>query len=84
AATASDDDEETESTEDALPPAELKKLKSKLTTVRKQFKSEKGAFADRLAAGSAALDDTAARQIVLDGMENDLLAEAQDRITRHR
>ena len=31
-----------------------------------------------------ALDDTSARQIVLDALEHDLLAEANDRITRHR
>ena len=62
----------------------LKKMKSKLTATKKQLKAEKAAFADRLAAASTALDDTSARQIVLDALEHDLLAEANDRITRHR
>ncbi len=31
-----------------------------------------------------ALDDTSARQIVLDALEHDLLAEANDRTTGHR
>jgi len=86
AATASDDEEEGdgEPAEDALSPTELKKLKSKLTATKKQLKAEKAAFADRLAAASTELDDTSARQIVLDAMEHDLLAEANDRITRHR
>ena len=86
AATTSDDEEEGdgEPAEDALSPAELKQLKSKLTATKKQFKAEKAAFAGRLAAASTALDDTSARQIVLDAMEQDLLAEANDRITRHR
>ena len=54
AATASDDEEDGdgEPAEDALSPAELKKLKSKLTATKKQLKAEKAAFADRLAAAS--------------------------------
>ena len=85
AATASDDEEsDGEPAEDALSPTELKKLKSKLTAAKKQLKAEKAAFADRLATASTALDDTSARQVVLDAMEHDLLAEANDRITRHR
>lgn len=84
AATALDDEEDTETGVEALSPAELKKLKSKLTATRKQLKVEKRAFADRLVAASTALDDASARQVVLDAMERDLVAEAQDRITRHR
>ncbi|PZS28064.1 MAG: restriction endonuclease subunit M [Pseudonocardiales bacterium] len=85
AATASDDEEDgDEPAEEALSSTELKKLKSKLTATKKQLKIEKAAFADRLAAASSALDDTSARQIVLDALEHDLLAEANDRITRHR
>ncbi|SFO37672.1 type I restriction enzyme M protein [Pseudonocardia ammonioxydans] len=84
AATASDDEDDAEAVEEVVPPAEVKKLKSKLTATRKQLKAERGAFADRLAAASSALADTSARGIVLDAMEHDLLAEAQDRITRHR
>jgi type I restriction enzyme M protein len=84
-ASASDDDEEdVEPAEDTLSPAEIKTLKGKLTGTRKQLKTEKAAFAHRLAEASEALDDSSARQIVLDAMEHDLLAEAQDRITRHR
>jgi hypothetical protein len=84
AASASDDDDDAEPAEEALPTAELKKLKSKLTATKKQLKVEKAAFADRLAAASTALDDTLARQIVLDALQHELLAEAQDRIGRHR
>lgn len=84
AASASDDEEDAEPAEEALSPTELKKLKSKLTASKKQLKSEKSAFADRLATASTALDDTSARQMVLDAMKHDLRAEAQDRITRHR
>lgn len=86
-ATASDDDNEegdVEPAEDAPSSDELKKLKSKLTAAKKQLKAEEAAFADRIAAASTALDDTSARQIVLDALEHDLLAEANDRITRHR
>lgn len=79
-----DDDEDTEPFEDALSPAEIKKLKTKLTTTKKQLKTGKAAFAHRLDEASSALDDSSARQIVLDAMEHDLTAEAQDRITRHR
>ncbi len=86
AATASDDEEEGdgEPAEGGFSPAELKKLKSKLTVTRKQLKAEKAAFADRLAVASAALDDKSARSIVLDALEQDLLAGANDRVTRHR
>jgi type I restriction enzyme M protein len=86
AATASDDDEEgaAEPAEDALSPTEIKKLRSKLTAAKKQLKTEKSAFGQRLSEASAVLDDSAARQIVLDAMEHDLLAEANDRVTRHR
>lgn len=85
AATASDDEEESdEPAEEALSPAELKKLKSKLTATKKQLKAEKASFADHLAAASIALDDPSTRQIVLDALQHDLLSEAQDRITRHR
>lgn len=84
AATATDDDEDAEPAEDVLPPSEVKKLKSKLTSTKKQLKAEKAAFAHRLAEASEALDDSSGRKIVLDAMKHDLLAEAQDRIARHR
>ncbi len=84
AAGASDDDDDAEPLEEVLSPAELKKLKSKLTAIKKQLKTEKAAFADRLAAASTALDDTSAQHMVLGAFKHDLLAEANDRITRHR
>lgn len=84
AATVSEDEENAELSEGVLSPTELKKLKSNLTATKRQLKAEKAAFADRLAAASTALDDTSARQIVLDALQHDLLAEANDRITRHR
>ena len=70
--------------EDALSPAELKKLKSKLTATKKQLKARRQRSPTALAAASDALDDTSARQIVLEAMEHELSAEAEDRITRHR
>ena len=83
AATAPEDEEDgDEPAEEALSTAELKKLKSKLAATKKQLKAEKAAFAERLAAASAGLDETSGRQIVLDALERDLLAEANDRIAR--
>ena len=86
AATASDDEEDDAASQPRTRcrRPRLKKLKSKLTATKKQLKAEKAAFADRLAAASDALDDTSARQIVLDALQHDLLAEANDRITSHR
>ncbi|WP_454164285.1 N-6 DNA methylase [Gordonia iterans] len=85
ATTASDGEEEGgEPVEEALPPADLKKLKRKLAATKKQFKVDKASFADRLAAASTALDDTSVRQFVLDALQHDLLSEAEDRISRHR
>jgi type I restriction enzyme M protein len=84
AATASDDEEGAAPSEDALSSAEIKKLKTKLTATKRRLKTEKAAFAHRLAEASEALDDSSAGQIVVDAMEQDLLAGAQERITRHR
>ena len=84
AATATDDDEDAEPSEVAPSPTEIKKLKGELTGTRKRLKAEKAAFARRLAEASEALDESSARQIVLDSMEQDLLAEARERIVRHR
>lgn len=83
-ATASDDEEDAETAEDAPSPAEIKRLKSKLTATKKQLKADKAEFGQRLGKASAALDYSSARQIVLDALQSNLLAEAQDRITRHR
>lgn len=83
-ATAADDQEDVESAEDALSPAEIKQLKSKLTATKKVLRAEKAAFGQRLGKASEVLEDSSARQIVLDALKSDLLTEAQDRITRHR
>ena len=84
AAATSDDEEDAEPSEDAPSPAEIKRLKSKSTATKRQLRAEKAAFAHRLNEASGELDDAVARQIVLDAMERDLVAEAQDRIVRHR
>lgn len=84
-ATPSDDEEDgAETSEGSLSPAEIRKLRSKLTATKKQLKAEKAAFRQRLGKASEALDDSSARQIVLDALQSDLLAEAVDRIARHR
>jgi type I restriction enzyme M protein len=84
-ATASDEPEDdADTSEDTLSPAEIKKLKSKLTATKKHLKGERAAFGQRLGKASAALDDSSIRHIVLDALQSDLVAEAQDRITRHR
>jgi type I restriction enzyme M protein len=83
--TASDDEaDEAETPEETLSAAEVKKLKSKLTATKKQLKIEKAAFGQRLEKATEALDESAARQMVLDALRSDLLSEAQDRIFRHR
>jgi len=85
AATTSDDEEDdAEPSGDSLSPTEIKKLRTKLTATKKQLKAEQAAFAHRLNKASEGLDDSSARKIVLNAMEQDLIAEAQDRITRHR
>jgi type I restriction enzyme M protein len=84
ATTSDDEEDEAETSEDSLSPAEIKKLKGKLTATKKQLRAEKAAFGQRLGKASEALDDSSARQLVLDALHSDLLAEAEDRITRHR
>lgn len=84
ATTPDDEVDEAETSEDTLSPAEIKNLKSKLTATKKQLRTEKAAFGQRLGKASEVLGDSSARQIVLDALHADLLAEAQDRITRHR
>jgi len=85
AATAGDgEDDGFDPDEEALSLAEIKLFKAKLSATKKQLKVEKAAFAQRLAEAGANLGDLHAREIVLDEMERDLLAEAQARITRHR
>jgi type I restriction enzyme M protein len=83
AANATDDEELAEPSEDAPSPAEIKRLKSQLTAAKKELRGEKAAFGHRLAQASEELDNSTARQIVLDAMERDLLIEVQDRLARH-
>jgi len=84
AAATTDNEDGAEPDDDVLSPAEVKKLKSQLTASKKKLKAEKAAFGHRLTQASEQLDDSTARQIVLDAMEHDLVGEAEDRITRHR
>lgn len=83
AATTTDEELE-DSTENALSPAELKKLKSQLTAVKRKLKVDKAAFATELEGAGRKLNTTSARDEVLSAFETDLLAEANARITRHR
>lgn len=84
AATVTPDDEDADEPEEQMPPVELKRLKAKLTASKKQLKSDKAAFAQKLSAASAALGDAAAMHLVLDLFEADILAVANQRVTRHR
>ncbi|MBU4613621.1 SAM-dependent DNA methyltransferase [Rhodococcus sp. GG48] len=84
AATAKPEDGDTDDTEESLSPADLKKLKTRLTATRKRLKSDKAAFAEKLSVAKESLDDTAARALVLNLFRTDLVAVADVRVTRHR
>lgn len=85
AATANpEDDDAGEAEVELSPPAELKKLKSRLTGTKKRLKADKAAFEENLRVASEALDDTTARALVLDLFRFDLLEVANRRVTRHR
>jgi type I restriction enzyme M protein len=85
AATATqDEDDSAEPDDEALSPIELKQLKAKLTATKKKLKVQKASFAQHLVAASDALTDDSARGLVLDALRRDLLAEAGDRVSRHR
>jgi type I restriction enzyme M protein len=85
AATATDDEEDSaESDDELLSSAELKHLKAKLTAAKKQLKAQKASFAQHLTAASNTLTDVAARELVLDTLNRDILAEAADRVVRQR
>jgi type I restriction enzyme M protein len=85
AATSDDDeDDDEESNETALSPAELKALKSRLTSAKRKLKLEKAAFSVRLTRASDTLDAESARQIVVDAMEREVFREADDGIVRDR
>lgn len=80
----SDEDEDSEQDEDIPTPTELKQLKTQLAAIKKTLRAEKAAFATRLTEAGEALDESAARRVVLDALQRDLLTEAQIRIGRHR
>ncbi|TLW93557.1 SAM-dependent DNA methyltransferase [Saccharomonospora piscinae] len=79
-----DHDEDHETDENAISEAELKRLKSKRGAVRKQLRTEKAAFGQELEQARARLDDTAARDLVLQLFRADLLDDAKRRVVRHR
>ncbi|WP_068278889.1 type I restriction-modification system subunit M [Aldersonia kunmingensis] len=84
AATARPEDEDTDEPEEQVSPAELKKMKATLTASKKQLKADKAAFAQKLSEASQALDDGAAGDLVIDLFETEILAVADQRVTRHR
>lgn len=79
-----DDDADTDTDTEQISPAELKKLKAKLTASKKQLRSDKASFAQNLSTASQTLDDTAARKLVLDLFRADIIMVADQRVTRHR
>jgi len=79
-----DEDDPAEPDDEALSPAELKRLKAKLTATKRQLKLQKASFAQHLTTASDALSDIAARGLILDALQRDVLAEAHDRVARHR
>jgi type I restriction enzyme M protein len=83
-ATTSDDEDESEPDLEALSPEELKQLKVKLRAVKRKLKADKASFASHLSEVSEALTGADARQIVLEALKRDLLAEASDRLVRDR
>lgn len=84
AAEATDDEDDGE-VEPGISEAELKKLKTKRTALRKQLKAERAAFARELdAALDEVLDDTVGRDLVLNMWQADLQTLANQRIARHR
>jgi type I restriction enzyme M protein len=83
-AVTADLDDDTGEVEEELSPTELKKLKSRFTSSKKQLKTDQLAFAAKLSAASKALDDTTARVLVLDLIRTDLLDVANRRVTEHR
>jgi type I restriction enzyme M protein len=84
AATATGDEDDSETDEDALSPTELRLLRTKLTAVKRQLKADKGSFARHLTQASDAIAASAARELVLSALKHDLLSEANDRVVRHR
>jgi type I restriction enzyme M protein len=78
------DDEENGDTEQEVSESDLKKLKAKRTTLRRQLKAERATCAHKLDATRIALHDAAAHDLVLRLWRTDLQELADERITRHR
>ncbi|MCZ4558174.1 class I SAM-dependent DNA methyltransferase [Rhodococcus maanshanensis] len=83
AATAKPEDEDADDPEEQVSPTELSRLKAKLTASRKQLRADTATFAHRLSAASQTLSETAARQLVLDLFQTDILMVADQRTSRH-
>ena len=83
AAEAPDGDDDGHS-EPEVSEAELKELKAKRTTLRKQLKTGRAAFVHKLDEALRALDEASARDLVLEIWCSDLRALAHQRTTRHR
>lgn len=72
AAPSGDDEDEEEESEEPLTEAELKKLKTELSAVKKKLKSKEGSFQKRLREARAALDEERASELVLAILRADL------------
>jgi type I restriction enzyme M protein len=84
AATGDDEDAGETSDADGLSDAEIKELKKQLTAEKRKLKSERAAFAKKLADAAGRLDDVNALALVVGAFRHDLLHEATDRVSRHR
>lgn len=84
AATSSNEDEDDSGSAEEISEAELKKLKLKRTSVKKQLKAEKATFGHQLSAAGSALDTDGGRALVLDLFRAELKQEAELHISRHR
>ncbi|RMH21057.1 MAG: SAM-dependent DNA methyltransferase, partial [Acidobacteria bacterium] len=78
------DDEEDDDGEERLSPEELRALKQDLAAARRSLKKRHKSFAHRLQDAVAALDEAAARDLVLTILRTDLDANLERRIADHR
>ncbi|WBM80189.1 hypothetical protein KIV56_00950 [Cryobacterium breve] len=77
-------DEDGEPIEVVLSPIELKEMKTQLALAKRLLKVERGDFAQKLMSASEVLDLAAARSVVLNIFQSDLLHEANERSARRR
>lgn len=80
----SGDEEDEEEPEEQLSEAELKKLKSELSAVKKKLKTKAGNFEKRLRESRAALDEDGAKELVLAILRADLDAILDRYVVAHR